>query len=232
MLTSRYLCATLVHVRHLKNFTIWTLSGEFFQLGLLYYWISRSDGFNYGTNDDAIISSIASGQLTGSPDPHWIFIQPILSLPLTWLQTLNLNVNIYSLFLLLFTTLCFSTVLGLAAINMQRKNLLIIVSFWILISLIFISWFAMAPTYTGASLYAISVSLVASTLIHMTNDKTILKLTSGVLSISLIMAFAIRQESLYIFLFVFTPLFIIYYFSITTYTCYLRVFSKYMMIHF
>ena len=199
-------------MRHLKNFTIWTLSGEFFQLGLLYFWISRSDGFNYGTNDDAIISSIASGQITGSPDPHWIFIQPILSLPLTWLQTLNLNVNIYSLFLLLFTTLCFSTVLGLAAINMQRKNLLIIVSFWILISLTFISWFAMAPTYTGASLYAISVSLVASTLIHMTNDKTILKLTSGVLSISLIMAFAIRQESLYIYLFVFTPLFIIFYF--------------------
>ena len=197
---------------NLKNFTIWTTSGEFFQLGLLYYWISRSDGFNYGTNDDAIISSIASGQLTGSPDPHWIFIQPILSLPLTWLQTLNLNVNIYSLFLLLFTTLCFSTVLGLAVINMQRKNLLIIVIFWILISLTFVSWFAMAPTYTGASLYAISVSLVASTLIHMTNDKTILKLTSGILSISLIMAFAIRQESLYIFLFVFTPLFIIFYF--------------------
>ena len=187
--------------------------GEFFQLGMLYLWISRSSGFNYGTNDDAIISSIASGQLTGSPDPHWIFIQPILSIPLTWLQTLNLDVNIYSLFLLVFTTLCFSTVLGLAAINTQSRNLLIILIFWMLSALTFVSWFAIAPTYTGASIYAVTVSLVAGTFIYMTNDKTILRLNSVILSISLIMAFAIRQESLYVFFFLFTPLFIIFHFK-------------------
>lgn len=195
---------------HLKNFTIWTLAGEFFQLGLLYLWISRSNGFNYGTNDDAIISSIASGQLTGSPDPHWIFIQPILSVPLTWLQTLNLNINIYSLFLLIFTTLCFSAILGLAAINTHRRNLTIIIIFWILTTLTFVSWFAMAPTYTGASIYAVTVSLVASTFIYLTNDKTILMLSSILLSISLVMAFAIRQESLYIYLTLLTPLFVIF----------------------
>lgn len=200
-------------MRHLKNFTIWTLSGEFFQLGVLYIWITRREGFNYGTNDDAIISSIASGQLTGSPDPHWIFIQPILSLPLTWVQTLNINVNVYSLFLLIFTTLCFSTVLGLIAINTQRRNIPIIFFFWILSTSTFVSWFVMAPTYTGASIYAVTVSLVASTFIYMTNDKIILKLNSIILSISLIMAFAIRQESLFVFLFLFTPLFIIFYFK-------------------
>jgi hypothetical protein len=197
-------------VRHLKNFTIWTLAGEFFQLGMLYLWISRSNGFNYGTNDDAIISSIASGQLTGSPDPHWIFIQPILSVPLTWLQTLNLNINIYSLFLLIFTTLCFSAILGLVAINTHRRNLTIIIIFWILTTLTFVSWFAMAPTYTGASIYAVTVSLVAGTFIYLTNDKTILMLSSIILSISLVMAFAIRQESLYIFITLLTPLFVIF----------------------
>jgi hypothetical protein len=62
--------------------------------------LPNADSAVQGTNGDALIASISSGQLTGIPEGHLFFINPILSFPTAWLQTVLSSKNICTLSLL------------------------------------------------------------------------------------------------------------------------------------
>ena len=185
-------------MRTLKSFAIWTIFGEILQCGWLYYFIRSGNGFIYGTNDDAIISSIASGQLTGTPDPHWIFLQPIISVPVTWIQTLNVNYNFYSILLLTSITLSFSVILGLISINTNKNIKLLTFILWAISALTFVSWFSISPTYTSASIFTVSVSLSSLILALESKDKSYIQLNRTIFTIFTVLSFLIRVESIYI----------------------------------
>ena len=196
-----------------KSFAIWTIFGEILQCGWLYYFIRSGKGFIYGTNDDAIISSIASGQLTGAPDPHWIFVQPIISVPVTWIQTLNVNYNFYSIFLLASITLSFSVILGLISINASKKIKFLTFILWTLSALTFVSWFSISPTYTSASIFTVSVSLSSLILALASNDKSYIQLNRALFTIFTILFLLIRIESIYILIILSVPIIMLNYYE-------------------
>ena len=196
-----------------KSFAIWTIFGEILQCGWLYYFIRSGNGFIYGTNDDAIISSIASGQLTGAPDPHWIFVQPIISVPVTWIQTLNVNYNFYSIFLLASITLSFSVILGLISANASKKIKFLTFILWALSALTFVSWFSISPTYTSASIFTVSVSLSSLILALASNDKSYIQLNRALFTIFTILSLLIRIESIYILIILSVPIIMLNYFE-------------------
>ena len=196
-----------------KSFAIWTIFGEILQCGWLYYFIRSGNGFIYGTNDDAIISSIASGQLTGTPDPHWIFVQPIISVPVTWIQTLNVNYNFYSIFLLASITLSFSVILGLISINASKKIKFLTFILWALSALTFVSWFSISPTYTSASIFTVSVSLSSLILALASNDKSYIQLNRALFTIFTILSLLIRIESIYILIILSVPIIMLNYYE-------------------
>ena len=196
-----------------KSFAIWTIFGEILQCGWLYYFIRSGNGFIYGTNDDAIISSIASGQLTGTPDPHWIFVQPIISIPVTWIQTLNVNYNFYSIFLLASITLSFSVIFGLILINASKKIDFLTFILWALSALTFVSWFSISPTYTSASIFTVSVSLSSLILALASNDKSYIQLNRALFAIFTILSLLIRIESIYILIILSIPIIMFNYYE-------------------
>jgi hypothetical protein len=195
-------------VRTFKIFAIWTIFAQILQCSGLYLWLKSSKGFIYGTNDDAIISSIASGQLTGNPDPHWIFVQPILSVPLTWLESNYSDVNVYILFLVFVATISFSVILGLIVLNISKKLISIALIIWILNSLTFISWFAMAPSYTAASIFSTSTSLVSLIYLLQSREKNFTTLNKFIFVFFTILSFLIRVEATYVLDFISIPIFI------------------------
>jgi len=200
-------------VKTFKSFAIWTIFGEILQCGWLYYFIRSGNGFIYGTNDDAIISSIASGQLTGAPDPHWIFVQPIISIPVTWIQTLNVNYNFYSIFLLASITLSFSVIFGLILINASKKIDFLTFILWALSALTFVSWFSISPTYTSASIFTVSVSLSSLILALASNDKSYIQLNRALFAIFTILSLLIRIESIYILIILSIPIIMFNYYE-------------------
>ena len=212
MLTSRYLCATLVHVRTFKTFAIWTLLAQFAQTVFIYFFIPISESAVYGTNDDALIASISNGQLTGQPNGYLVFLNPLISFPISWLQQIIPNANVYIYFLTFVVTLCFSVIFGF--INSERnihiKNKVILSILWSLSSITFTSWFALSPTYTGASLFGIATSACFAYLFVSSTSKSkayrdrFLLLFTFFLFISI----AIRLESIYILAFYLIILFI------------------------
>ena len=206
MLDSLRLYATLVHVSFLKRFTIWTLVAEVIQILFIWIYLPISESAIYGTNDDALIASISGGQVTGSPEGHLVFINPLISFPIAWLQMIFGQLNIYTLFLTFSTTISFSLVFGLIVIQNQlsKFNKVVILIFWNLSMVTFISWFALAPTYTGASLFLIGSSVAFALLYLNQNNLDDRARTKFYLSLCLgtfLLAILIRRESFYIFLF-------------------------------
>jgi hypothetical protein len=169
------------------------------QMTLLLIWLFRGKSAIYGTNDDSLISSIASGQLTGQVDPHLIFIQPIFSYPITWLEFLLPKYSGYSVFLIFCTTLSFSAVLSLLISNKQINftNL----TFWTFFNLIFQSWFAINPTYTGASLFAAGTGAAFFNYALLQNLNTSQLFRNFILINSALFSFlcyGIRKEGIYV----------------------------------
>ena len=205
MLTSRYLCATLVHVRTFKTFAIWTLLAQSAQLILLYFVIPLSESAVYGTNDDALIASISNGQLTGEPNGYLIFLNPLISFPIAWLQQLIPDTNVYVYFLTFVVTLCFSVILGFinSEKSIQVKNKVILSIFWALSSITFTSWFALSPTYTGASLFGIATSACFAYLFvsSINNNKFYQNPFLLLFILFLFISIAIRLESIFILAF-------------------------------
>ena len=100
-----------------KSFAIWTILAESVQIAYLYFLMPISKVAVYGTNDDALISSISNGQLTGNPNGHLIFLNPLISYPISWLQQFNYEINLYIYFLTFVVTVSFAAILGLIQIR-------------------------------------------------------------------------------------------------------------------
>jgi hypothetical protein len=193
-------------VSALKRFTIWTLAAEVFQILYIWVYLPISESAVYGTNDDALLASISGGQLTGVPDGHLVFINPLISFPISWLQVIFDQFNIFSLFLIFSATISFALLFGLIGIQNQLNNLykLIICSFWILSMFTFISWFALAPTYTGASIFLVGAS-ASFTYMYLSHNKKFKNTNSRLLLsmglVTFFLSILIRRESIFIFLF-------------------------------
>ena len=212
MLASRYLCATLVHVRTFKTFAIWTLLAQFAQTVFIYFFIPISESAVYGTNDDALIASISNGQLTGQPNGYLVFLNPLISFPISWLQQIIPNANVYIYFLTFVVTLCFSVIFGFinSEKNIHIKNKVILSILWALSSITFTSWFALSPTYTGASLFGIATSACFAYLFISNTSKNNAYRDPFLLlfTLFLFISIAIRLESIYILAFYLIILFI------------------------
>ena len=159
----------------------------------------------YGTNDDALISSISNGQLTGNPNGHLIFLNPLISFPISWLQHINDDINLYIIFLTFVVTISFATVLGLIQIkeNVSFQNRIVSLVLWSISCITFVSWFSLSPTYTGASIFAAGTS-VCFAIMYLSNevskDKSRYLLLVSFLIIFFI-SISIRLESLYVIIF-------------------------------
>jgi hypothetical protein len=178
----------------------------------IYFFIPISESAVYGTNDDALIASISNGQLTGQPNGYLVFLNPLISFPISWLQQIIPNANVYIYFLTFVVTLCFSVIFGFinSEKNIHIKNKVILSILWALSSITFTSWFALSPTYTGASLFGIATSACFAYLFVSSTSKSkayrdrFLLLFTFFLFISI----AIRLESIYILAFYLIILFI------------------------
>ena len=83
-----------------RKFTIWVTIAEMFHLVYLWIYLPNPESAVCGTNDDALMASISSGQSMGTPEGHLLFINPILSFPTAWLQIVLSSKNICTLSLL------------------------------------------------------------------------------------------------------------------------------------
>ena len=188
-----------------KTFAIWAIFAEAGQIAYLSFVLPLTKFAVYGTNDDALISSISNGQLAGNPDGHLIFLNPIISFPISWLQHFSSQINLYIYFLTFVVTLSFSTILGLTQIqgNISLKNRVITIVLWALSCITFVSWFSLSPTYTGASIFAAGAS-VCFVYMFLSNEKKPEPIKNISFFLFLIMFFtsvSIRLESFYIFIF-------------------------------
>ena len=190
-------------------FLIYTTLLEIFQMSGLLYWVFRKRVSIYGTNDDALISSIASGSLTGTPDAHLIFLQPLISYPIMFLEGILDNYSGYSIFLLFCITISFTLVIVNIFIEQKINWYAFIVV--IFIDIVFISWFALNPTYTGASIF--TAGAAGSLLIFlMKNVQSSNRINIiGSISFLLLFSYSIRIEGLYIFLVFVIPFVLIYF---------------------
>ena len=188
-----------------KTFAIWTIFAEAGQLAYLYFVLPLAKFAVYGTNDDALISSISSGQLTGNPDGHLIFLNPIISFPISWLQQFSNHLNIYVYFLTFVVTLSFASVLGLTQIqrNISIKNRTISFILWALSCVTFVSWFSLSPTYTGASIFAAGASVCFAFMYTSSENKNDPNRNISFIFflIMFFISISIRLESVYIFIF-------------------------------
>ena len=188
-----------------KTFAIWTIFAEAGQLAYLYFVLPLAKFAVYGTNDDALISSISSGQLTGNPDGHLIFLNPIISFPISWLQQISNHLNIYVYFLTFVVTLSFASVLGLTQIqrNISIKNRTISFILWALSCVTFVSWFSLSPTYTGASIFAAGASVCFAFMYTSSENKSDPNRNISFIFflIMFFISISIRLESVYIFIF-------------------------------
>jgi hypothetical protein len=192
-------------VKVFKTFAIWTIFAEAGQIAYLYFVLPLTKFAVYGTNDDALISSISNGQLTGNPDGHLIFLNPLISFPISWLQHFSSNLNLYVYFLTFVVTISFATVLGLTQIqsDISIKNRIISFTLWALSCVTFVSWFSLSPTYTGASIFAAGAS-VCFAFIYLSGESKSnpnKNVTFTFFSILFFISISIRLESLYIFVF-------------------------------
>jgi hypothetical protein len=192
-------------VKVFKTFAIWTIFAEAGQIAYLYFVLPLTKFAVYGTNDDALISSISNGQLTGNPDGHLIFLNPLISFPISWLQHFSSNLNLYVYFLTFVVTISFATVLGLTQIqsDISIKNRIISFTLWALSCVTFVSWFSLSPTYTGASIFAAGSS-VCFAFIYLSGESKSnpnKNVTFTFFSILFFISISIRLESLYIFVF-------------------------------
>jgi hypothetical protein len=192
-------------VKVFKTFAIWTIFAEAGQLAYLYFVLPLAKFAVYGTNDDALISSISSGQLTGNPDGHLIFLNPIISFPISWLQQISNHLNIYVYFLTFVVTLSFASVLGLTQIqrNISIKNRTISFILWALSCVTFVSWFSLSPTYTGASIFAAGASVCFAFMYTSSENKNDPNRNISFIFflIMFFISISIRLESVYIFIF-------------------------------
>lgn len=106
----------------------------------------------YSVNDDVELESILSGMYTGTPDGHAIYIQAILSYPLSWLYRILPGWNWYGIFLCGIQWLALALVMDRAADCMKDPlNRLLSMGTIILIFLVVIWENYVSMTFTTAA---------------------------------------------------------------------------------
>ena len=186
-------------MKQIKTFVFWLIGIQAIQMALLTFWLFRAKSAIYGTNDDSLLASIVAGQLTGQINPRLIFIQPIISYPIAWLEVILPTLSGYSFFLIFCTTLSFSSVV--AVFKIDRKLTTINIVIWTILSTVFQSWFAINPTYTGASLFAAGASAFHLNYIFNNQGKKnleIIRLNYFLGALFLILCYGIRKEGVYV----------------------------------
>lgn len=79
---------------------------------LLYLFaVWKTAGFYFETNDDKVIAEILSGTLTGSPEAHTVFLNYLLSYPLSLLYRLSVRVSWYGCLFVLCYFLIYAALL-------------------------------------------------------------------------------------------------------------------------
>ena len=193
-------------MKQIKIFVLSTIIVQTAQLMILLSWLSIGKSAIYGTNDDSLISSISSGQITGTPDPYLIFIQPLISYPIAWLEVLLTSYSGYSIFLIMVTTFSFTLIFSL--LISSRKLNIVNTTFWFLSNLIFQSWYSLNPTYTGASLFAAGAAAGFILFYVLSKDeqpKLFIKFILVISTLLTFLCFGIRKEGIYILLVLVIP---------------------------
>ena len=193
-------------MKQIKIFVLSTIIVQTAQLMILLSWLSIGKSAIYGTNDDSLISSISSGQITGTPDPYLIFIQPLISYPIAWLEVLLTSYSGYSIFLIMVSTFSFTLIFSL--LISSRKLNIVNTTFWFLSNLIFQSWYSLNPTYTGASLFAAGAAAGFILFYVLSKDeqpKLYIKFILVISSLLTFLCFGIRKEGIYILLVLVIP---------------------------
>ena len=193
-------------MKQIKIFVLSTIIVQTAQLMILLSWLSIGKSAIYGTNDDSLISSISSGQITGTPDPYLIFIQPLISYPVAWLEVLLTSYSGYSIFLIMVSTFSFTLIFSL--LISSRKLNIVNTTFWFLSNLIFQSWYSLNPTYTGASLFAAGAAAGFILFYVLSKDeqpKLFIKFILVISSLLTFLCFGIRKEGIYILLILVIP---------------------------
>jgi len=193
-------------MKQIKIFVLSTIIVQTAQLMILLSWLSIGKSAIYGTNDDSLISSISSGQITGTPDPYLIFIQPLISYPVAWLEVLLTSYSGYSIFLIMVSTFSFTLIFSL--LISSRKLNIVNTTFWFLSNLIFQSWYSLNPTYTGASLFAAGAAAGFILFYVLSKDeqpKLFIKFILVISSLLTFLCFGIRKEGIYILLVLVIP---------------------------
>jgi hypothetical protein len=149
------------------------------------------------------MSSISSGNLTGQKDEHLIFIEPIISIIIKFLETLLPNYSGYSLFLIFVTTSSFVSIL--TTIVVLRKINIFFLIFYILAFISLQSWFAINPTYTGASLFAAGAAAAHINLLIFLKERQSKYMLLLIFSIFCFIAYGIRNEGIFITLILSLP---------------------------
>lgn len=193
-------------MKQIKIFVLSTIIVQTAQLMILLSWLSIGKSAIYGTNDDSLISSISSGQITGTPDPYLIFIQPLISYPVAWLEVLLTSYSGYSIFLIMVSTFSFTLIFSL--LISSRKLNIVNTTFWFLSNLIFQSWYSLNPTYTGASLFAAGAAAGFILFYVLSKDeqpKLFIKFILVISTLLTFLCFGIRKEGIYILLVLVIP---------------------------
>ena len=112
----------------------------------------------YGTTDDYILSSFIEGSFTGDSEKISIFIEPLISFLIYYIQILLPFLNLYSLFLLSILLLSLS-IFG-ALINYLNSSIVLSV-IWVILSSGLTIWFVLNPTYTSASMLGSAINLTS-----------------------------------------------------------------------
>jgi len=167
----------------------------------------------YGTNDDSLMSSISSGNLSGQNDEHLIFIEPIISIIIKYLEILLPNYSGYSLFLIFVTTSSFVSILT-TTIVLKKINVFFLI-FYFLSFISLQSWFAINPTYTGASLFAAGAAAAHINLLIFLKNRDSKYILILIFSIFCFLTYGIRNEGIFIALILSLPglIFVVRYFK-------------------
>jgi len=194
------------------RFSVSWLSYSLFFSIITFFWLFDSNLAIYGTNDDEFMSSILNGAFGENFRSHLIFIQPVLTYPLSYIQNLIPSFNLYPFFLVEVVILSYSAILTSFFIFKNKLVRTVMTIFFGLYGITFISWFSINPTYTGASLFSIGAAAYFLYLISF-DKKENTKLNLFLISLFILLGFFIRKESLFIFLLIAFPITSLYLFK-------------------
>ena len=164
------------------------------QVAILIFYVIPGKFAVYGSNDDGLIASFSVDNSLSTDKDNWIFIKSLISMPVTLLQEMFPSIGMYGLLLAGTIIISISAIFPLVYfVSRIYIKVLLIVIIAVTFS-IFFMFSIIAPTYTGAAIYAGASGFAILLFLFRNNSKNnldLLILASLLLSIS----YLIRLES-------------------------------------